>query len=349
MKKFNVAILGATGAVGQRFIQLLEGHPWFTIGALCASDRSEGKTYAEAATWRLPTALPETIKAMRVHACTPDGLNVDFAFSALPSDSAKTVEPAFAEAGIPVVSNASAWRMGEDIPLLIPEVNPEHTAMIEVQRKNRGWKGYIVTNPNCATIGLVPPLKALHDAFGVEKIMVTTMQATSGAGYPGPPIEVIGDNVVPFINGEEDKIETEPQKLLGKWDGEKLNFAEMVISSQATRVHVSDGHLESVSFSLREKPSVDEVIAAMASFTGIPQEAGLPFAPKNPVIVSREADRPQPKLDRDAENGMAVTVGRVRECPLLGYKMMVLSHNTVRGAAGAAILNAELLAHQGYL
>jgi len=349
MKQFKVAILGATGAVGQRFIQLLEGHPWFTIGALCASDRSKGKTYGEAAEWRLPTPLPQVIKDMTVQTCQPEGLEVDFAFSALPGSSAIDVEPAFAAAGIPVVSNASSWRMGEDIPLLIPEVNPDHTQMIEVQKKNRGWKGFIVTNPNCATIGLVPPLKALHDAYGVEKIMVSTMQATSGAGYPGPPIEVIGDNVVPFINGEEDKIETEPQKLLGVWDGEKLKFADMVISAQASRVHVSDGHLEAVSFSLREKPGIEEVIATMESFVGEPQKAGLPFAPAKPVIVTREADRPQPKLDRDAGKGMAITVGRVRECPLFGYKMMVLSHNTVRGAAGAAILNAELLAHQGHL
>lgn len=349
MKKFNVAILGATGAVGQRFIQLLEGHPWFEIGALCASDRSSGKTYGEAATWRLPTPLPETMRTMTVKPCAPDGLEVDFAFSALPSGSAREVEPAFAAAGIPVVSNASAWRMGEDIPLLIPEVNPEHTGMIDVQKKNRGWDGYIVTNPNCATIGLVPPLKALHDKYGVTKVLAATMQATSGAGYPGPPIEVIGDNVVPFINGEEDKIETEPQKLLGVWDGEKLDFADMVISAQASRVHVSDGHLEAVSFSLNGNPSVEEVIQTMEEFVGEPQKAGLPFAPEKPVIVMREADRPQPKLDRDAGKGMAVTVGRVRECPLLGYKMMVLSHNTVRGAAGAAILNAELLAHQGHL
>ena len=349
MKKLRVGILGATGAVGQRFIQLLEDHPQFTITALCASDNSAGRTYADAATWRLPTTMPAAVRAMTVLPCHPDAVsNVDFVFSALPASSAKDVEPAFAAAGYPVISNASYYRMVEDVPLLIPEVNPEHTALIDVQRKKRGWKGYIVTNPNCATIGLVPPLKALAH-FGLDKIMVTTMQATSGAGYPGPPIEVIGDNVLPFIGGEDEKIESEPRKLLGTFSGEAINEAEIVISAQANRVHVSDGHLESVSFSLKDKPSLEAITEALNAFRGVPQEAGLPFAPDQAIIVFDEGDRPQPKLDRDAGKGMAISVGRIRNCPVLGYRMVVLSHNTVRGAAGAAILNAELLAHQGYL
>ena len=349
MNTFKVGILGATGAVGQRFIQLLEDHPQFTISALCASDNSAGRTYADAATWRLPTTMPAAVRAMIVLPCKPEAVSdVDFVFSALPASSAKEVEPAFAAAGYPVISNASYFRMVEDVPLLIPEVNPEHTALIDVQRKNRGWKGYIVTNPNCATIGLVPPLKALAH-FGLEKILVTTMQATSGAGYPGPSIEVIGDNVLPYIGGEDEKIESEPRKLLGTFNGEGISEADLVVSAQANRVHVTDGHLESVSFSLKEKPSLELLKATLENFKGVPQEAELPFAPDQAIVVFEENDRPQPKLDRDTGKGMTVSVGRIRECPVLGYRMMVLSHNTVRGAAGAAILNAELLAHQGYL
>ncbi|MCK4577385.1 MAG: aspartate-semialdehyde dehydrogenase [Candidatus Marinimicrobia bacterium] len=347
-KKLKVGILGATGAVGQRFVELLEGHPWFEIGALYASGRSAGKTYKEAVDWKVPVTRPTYLDGEVVRDMQPDE-PLDLVFSALPRETAKTVEVDFARAGVPVISNASAYRMGQDIPLLIPEVNPEHTGLIDYQRQQRGWDGYIVTNPNCSVIGLVLALKPLDDAFSISQVNVVTMQAKSGAGYPGPPPEVIDDNVLPFIGGEEDKLEEEPAKLLGTLGPRGIKAADLVVSAQCNRVNVLDGHLEAVNLKFRQPASVEEVTEALNSFRSVPQEAGLPFAPDQPVTVREEDDRPQPKLDRDTGKGMTATVGRIRPDSLFDIKFMVLSHNTIRGAAGAAILNAELLKHQGYL
>jgi aspartate-semialdehyde dehydrogenase len=346
--KLNVGILGATGAVGQRFVELLENHPWFELTALYASERSTGKPYAEAVDWRVPVPRPTYVDDLVVQQMVPAG-QVDLVFSALPRETAQAVEPLFAGAGIPVLSNASAYRMAADVPLVIAEVNPNHTALIDIQRKNRDWRGFIVTNPNCSAIGLALPLKPLHDAFGLQQVHVVTMQARSGAGYPGPPPEVIDDNVLPFINGEEDKLETEPQKLLGTIAGDTVRPADFPVSAQCNRVNVLDGHLEAVSLSLKKKPGAREVEQVLQSFRSLPQEAGLPSAPQFPIVVAKEEDRPQPKLDRDAGKGMTITVGRIRPDNVLDLKFVVLSHNTIRGAAGAAILNAELLKHQGYL
>jgi len=346
--RLKVGILGATGAVGQRFVDLLEDHPWFEVAALYGSERSAGKPYREAVDWRVPVPRPTYADHLTVQEMKPDD-EVDLVFSALPREPARTVEPAFARAGIPVVSNASAFRMEPDVPLVIPEVNPQHTALIDIQRENRGWQGFIVTNPNCSVIGLVLPLKPLHDAFGLRHVQVVTLQAKSGAGYPGPPPEVIDDNVLPFIRGEEDKLETEPQKLLGTLDGERIRDANLTISAHCNRVNVLDGHLEVVSLGFENRPTMEDARWALQEFRGSPQEDGLPSAPRRPILVKDEEDRPQPKLDRKAGQGMTVTVGRIRPDPLLDVKFVVLSHNTIRGAAGAAILNAELLKHQGYL
>lgn len=346
--KISVGILGATGAVGQRFVELLEHHPWFELTALYASERSAGKPYREAVNWQVPVSRPEYVDDLIVREMVPDGV-VDLVFSALPRSTAQSVEAAFAGEGVRVISNASAYRMAPDVPLVIPEVNAEHTALIEVQRKARGWQGFIVTNPNCAVIGLVVPLKPLHVAFGLRQVQVVTMQARSGAGYPGPPPEVIEDNVLPFIGGEEEKVESEPQKLLGVWDGYGIREAEFVVSAQCNRVNVLDGHLEAVSLGFERQPDVEEVLRLLEEFHGVPQEVDLPSAPERPILVLDEEDRPQPKLDRDAGRGMTVTVGRIRPDNVLDIKLVVLSHNTLRGAAGAAILNAELLKHQGYL
>ncbi len=346
--KINVGILGATGAVGQRFIELLEHHPWFELTALYASERSAGKPYREAVNWQVPVPRPEYVDDLIVREMVPDGA-VDLVFSALPRSTAQSIEPAFAGESVRVISNASAHRMAPDVPLLIPEVNPEHSALIEVQQKARGWQGFIVTNPNCAVIGLVLPLKPLHDTFGLRQVQVVTMQARSGAGYPGPPPEVIEDNVLPFIGGEEEKVESEPQKLLGMLNGDGIRAADFIVSAQCNRVNVLDGHLEAVSLGFERRPSVEEVVSRLREFRGIPQEVDLPSAPAQPILVLADEDRPQPKLDRDAGRGMTITVGRIRPDNVLDIKIVVLSHNTLRGAAGAAILNAELLKHQGYL
>lgn len=346
--KLKVGILGATGAVGQRFVELLENHPWFEVAVLYASERSAGKPYAKAVDWRVPVPRPTYVDDLLVHQMIPDD-QVDLVFSALHRRTAQDVEPLFAGAGIPVLSNASAYRMAPDVPLVIAEVNPDHTALIDIQRQNRDWQGFIVTNPNCSAIGLALPLKPLHDAFGLQQVHVVTMQARSGAGYPGPPPEVMDDNILPYINGEEDKLETEPQKLLGTLTGGTVRPADFPVSTQCNRVNVLDGHLEAVSLSMEKKPDAEAVVQVLQSFRSLPQEAGLPSAPKYPIVVAKEEDRPQPKLDRDAGKGMAVTVGRIRSDSIFDIKFMVLSHNTIRGAAGAAILNAELLKHQGYL
>jgi aspartate-semialdehyde dehydrogenase len=353
--KIKVGILGATGAVGQRFIALLVDHPWFEVAALTASDRSAGKVYGEAAKWLIRGGMPAGIGSLRLVPTAPAEIDpeVRLLFSALPGSPAGQVESELADAGFAVCSNASAHRMDEDVPLLIPDVNPEHTALIAGQKRKRlasGQKaGYIVTNPNCTSTHLVCALKPLYDAFGLQAVSVVTMQALSGAGYPGVASMDILDNVVPYIGGEEEKIEIEPRKLLGKVSGEGIHYADFRVSAQANRVAVRNGHLEAVSVKLRQQASLDEVAEAFRSYRGEPQRMRLPSAPEPAIIVHSEPDRPQPRLDRLAGKGMATSVGRLRPDPLFDYKFIVLGHNTIRGAAGGALLNAELLYAQGLL
>jgi aspartate-semialdehyde dehydrogenase len=348
MTKIRVGILGATGMVGQRFIQLLQNHPQFEITALAASDRSQGKSFAEACTWRLAGETPDFVKSMVVQAPSPP-LDCQLVFSSLPGDIARESEGAFAAAGYPVISNSSAFRMDADVPLLIPEVNPEHLGLIEVQKKQSGKSGFIVTNPNCSTIMLALALAPLHRSFGVVSMIATTMQALSGAGYPGVASLAISDNVLPYIQNEEEKIEEETLKILGELNGENVSAAGMAVSAQCNRVNVSDGHMAAVRVKFQRNPSKAEVAEVLASFTARPQELQLYSAPTQPIIVRDEVDRPQPRLDRDAGNGMSVTVGRLQEDAVLDYRFVTLSHNTIRGAAGAAILNAELLIADGLL
>jgi len=345
--RIPVAVLGATGSVGQRFIQLLACHPWFEVAELVASDRSTGKRYAEATEWRLDADMPESARELVVKDYG-DALTSPVAFSALPGEVAGEIEQRLAKAGHAVLSNSSTHRMEPDVPLVIAEVNPEHLQAIETQKANRGWSGYIVTNGNCSAIHLTLTLKPLQDAFGLDAVLVTTMQAVSGAGYPGVPSLDMIDNVVPFISTEEEKMAEEARKFLGSWGG-SFEQADFVFSASCNRVAVRDGHTEAVSVRFRQPASVAEVAEALASFRGKPQELRLPSAPERPVIVRAERNRPQPILDRDAGKGMASTVGRIRECPVLGMKYTLLGHNTVRGAAGASILNAELLKAEGLL
>ncbi len=349
MEKIKVGILGATGMVGQRFIQLLDDHPWFEISELAASGRSADKTYEEAVSgrWKLETPIPAKAASTLVKECKP-GLNCKMVFSALDAGIAGSIEEEFAKAGYAVSSNSRNHRMDEDVPLLIPEVNANHTAIIEQQKKKYNGKGYIVTNPNCSTIGLVLALAPLHKKYGIKKIIVTTMQALSGAGYPGVPSLDIIDNVIPFIGSEEDKMESESLKLLGRLEGGKFVFANIKISASCNRVNVKDGHLESVSLELEKKPSKDELILTLKEFNPL-KELNLPFSPPQPIIVKEEENRPQPLYDRGLGQGMACAVGRIRECPVLDYKFTILSHNTIRGAAGAAILNTEYLRVKGLL
>jgi aspartate-semialdehyde dehydrogenase len=345
----NVAILGATGAVGQRFIQLLQGHPWFKIEVLAASERSAGKKYKDACNWLLESNMPRAIAEMDVVDCNVESVekagNVDFVFSALPGGLAGPVESEFA-ALYPVFSKASAHRMDADVPLIIPEVNPDHAALIPIQRKLRGWKGFISTDPNCSTIQLAITLKPLMK-FGLSQVMVSTMQALSGAGYPGVPSLDIIDNVVPFISGEEDKMESEPQKILGAFDGNRICPADFVLSSSCHRVNVMDGHLEAVFVKLDSEPTVEEIEAAFSQFKGEPQNLKLPSAPEHPIVVREEPNRPQPRYDRDEGKGMSVVVGRIRKDPIMTIKYLCLGHNTIRGAAGAGILSAELMVKKG--
>jgi aspartate-semialdehyde dehydrogenase len=342
-RKFRVGILGATGVVGQRFIQLLESHPQFEVAALAASDRSQGKTYVEACIWRLPGEMPQRVKQIIVQPPAPP-LDCDFVFSSLPGEVAKNAEEDFARAGYPVISNSSPHRMGVDVPLLIPEVNPEHVALIDVQRANHGYeRGFIVTNPNCSAIVIVMALAPLHAEFGVKSCVVNTMQALSGAGYPGVASLDAADNVIPFIGGEEEKIEAETLKLLGGVGDGAIDDAEMLVSAQCNRVNVTDGHMAAIRVKLSRPASLEQVREALTSFTSAPQELKLHSAPARPIVVRDEVDRPQPRLDRDAGSGMAVTVGRIGPDRVLDYRLVALGHNTIRGAAGAAILNAELL------
>jgi aspartate-semialdehyde dehydrogenase len=350
--KLKVGILGATGAVGQRFAQLLADHPWFEIGALTASDRSAGKRYADACKWLLRGGMPPALADMVLTPTEAGAISSDvrLLFSALPSGNAGAVEEELAAAGFAVCSNAASHRMDPDVPLLIPDVNADHTALIPVQQARRGWKrGFIVTNPNCTTTHLVCALKPLHDAFGLAAVNVVSMQAISGAGYPGVSAMDILDNVIPSIGGEEEKVEIEPRKLLGSLAGDTIALADFLVSAQCNRVAVRNGHTEAVSVKLKRPAGQAEVVAALTSYRGEPQRLGLPSAPDPAIILHTEVDRPQPRLDRLAGNGMATCVGRLRPDPLFDYKFIVLGHNTIRGAAGGAILNAELLYAQGYL
>jgi aspartate-semialdehyde dehydrogenase len=345
--RIPVAVLGATGSVGQRFIQLLERHPWFEVAELVASERSTGKRYGEATEWRLDASMPTSASEL-VLMDYEDELTSPVAFSALPGEVAGEIEQRLAKAGHAVLSNSSTHRMELDVPLMIAEVNPDHVAAIETQKANRGWSGYIVTNGNCSAIHLVLTLKPLQDAFGLDAVMVTTMQAVSGAGYPGvPSLDMIG-NVVPFISTEEEKMAEEARKFLGTWDG-RFQQANFAVSASCNRVPVREGHTEAVSVRLARSASVDDVREVFESFRGKPQELQLPSAPSRPIVVRSEQNRPQPSLDRDCERGMASVVGRLRECPILGIKYTLLGHNTIRGAAGASILNAELLNVEGLL
>jgi aspartate-semialdehyde dehydrogenase len=345
--KQKIGILGATGMVGQRFIQLLENHPWFQVAWLAASDRSSGKTYGEAARWRLDTPLPERVARMTVSPADPEGAP-KIIFAALDAAIARDMEPRFAAAGCAVISNSSAFRMAPNVPLVIPEINADHLHLIEEQPSRRESGGYMVTNPNCSTIGLVMALKPIEERFGIEQIFVTTMQAVSGAGYPGVASMDILGNVVPYIGSEEEKMEAETLKLLGRLEGHSVTPLHAMVSAQCNRVAVEDGHTESVSIKLARPATRQQLLAAWAEFRPLAGQ-GLPTAPEQPVEWAPQDDRPQPRLDRNRGNGMAVTVGRLRPCGVLDWKFTVLSHNTIRGAAGAAILNAELLASLGKL
>jgi len=352
MERRKVGILGATGMVGQRFIQLLNNHPWFEIAWLAASDRSAGKLYGEACRWKLDTPLPARIAAMTVMPNlpegTPEGELPKIIFAALDAEHARELEPKFAAAGCAVVSNSSAFRMTADVPLVVPEVNADHLELVEKQSWRRESGGYIVTNPNCCAIGLVLALKPLEERFGIESLFVSTMQAVSGAGYPGvASLDILG-NVVPYIKNEEEKLQEEVNKLLGRFAGNHIEMLDAKVSAHCNRVAVEDGHTECVSIKFKQKASREDVLAAWSEFAPLAGQR-LPSAPEQPVEFDGSVDRPQPRLDRMRGHGMASTVGRLRECTLLDWKFVVLSHNTIRGAAGAAVLNAEVLARLGKL
>ncbi|MDI6702223.1 aspartate-semialdehyde dehydrogenase [Methanothermobacter wolfeii] len=341
----NVGVLGATGMVGQRFIEMLENHPEFELTTLAASSRSAGKPYSEAANWYLDSEMPESVRDIEVVETDPSSVgDVEILFSALPADIARKVEPRFAEKYI-VASNASAMRMEPDVPLVIPEVNPEFLDLIELQQKNRGWDGFIVTNPNCSTIALTLTLKPIYDNYSIRRVYVSTMQAVSGAGYSGVPSMAILDNLVPFIGGEEEKMETETLHLLGELDEGVVRPAGFGVSASCHRVPVVDGHTEAVFIELEDEFELKDVREAMETFQGLPQKLGLYSAPEKPVVVMDEENRPQPRMDRDRDGGMAVTVGRLREDAAFenSLRYVLVGHNTIRGAAGASILNAELI------
>jgi aspartate-semialdehyde dehydrogenase len=348
MSRIRVAVLGATGMVGQRFIQLLAEHPWFELAALTGSERTAGQTYGEVQRWVLDAPMPAAIRDMPV---LPSDTTLDtpLVFSALPSSVAAAVEERLAAAGHVVCSNASNHRMKPDVPLLIPEVNPDHLELIAVQRRQRGWSGAIVTNPNCTATPATMALRPLLDAFGLRRVLLMSMQALSGAGHPGIASYDALDNVIPFVSGEEPKVESETQKMLGALRGDQVIAADVAISAHCNRVPVLEGHLECLSVEFGRPTTVDEIVAVLREFRGLPQQLGLPTAPPQPVIVRDEPDRPQTRRDRDAGGGMAAVVGRVRPCPLFDYKFVTLAHNTLRGAAGGSVLNAELMLHQGII
>ena len=346
--RWPVAVLGATGAVGQAFIRQLDGHPWFDLVEVAASERSVGKAYREAARW-LEGTLPSRVAGLTVRACSPDEVSAPIVFSALDSGVAGTVEPAFAAAGRLVLSNAKNFRMAADVPLVIPEVNGSHLALLAHQRAVRGWSGGIVTNANCATTVMAAALAPLHEAFEVKTVFATTLQAVSGAGYPGvASLDILG-NVIPFINDEEPKIETELQKLLGRLDGTRIVEASIAVSSHANRVPVEHGHTVCLSVGFARRPTPSEAVDVLRSWRGVAAVQGLPSAPEPALIIRDEADRPQPRRDAFAGGGMATTIGRVREDPILDLRLVAMSHNVVRGAAGGSVLNAELLARMGQL
>jgi aspartate-semialdehyde dehydrogenase len=334
--------------VGQRFIQLLENHPQFEVTAVAASDRSQGKTYRDACTWRLVGEMPNGVRSLQVQPPAPP-LDCDLVFSSLPGEIARETESSFAAAGYPVISNSSAFRMDEDVPLLIPEVNHQHLDLLAQQRQRYTSGGFIVTDPNCSAIAIALALAPLHAAFGITAVAATTLQAISGAGYPGVASLDILDDVVPYIGGEEEKIEAETKKILGRFVNDRIEPAPMAVSAQVHRVNVADGHMAAVRVNFTRKPELREVREVLSSFSSLPQEMRLHSAPANPIVVRDEPDRPQPKLDRDAGNGMTNTVGRLMPDTVFDYRFVVLSHNTIRGAAGAAILNAEMLIALGHL
>lgn len=354
MDKLKVALLGATGLVGQRFVKLLADHPFFEIVALTASSESVGKKYCEATKWILGPNYPEVVKDLEVLETSPEALkktgqSVDLVFSALPANVAREVEPKFAQEGFNVISNASAMRMFDDIPLVVPEINPDHLHLIYPQRRKRGWKGFIVTNPNCSTIILTLTLKPIMDCAGIDTVHVTTLQAVSGAGFSGVTSMAIIDNVIPFIAGEEEKIQTESLKILGRLSEDSIKYADITISASCNRVCVLDGHLENVFVKLKRPVDLEEIKAALRSFKGLPQELGLPLAPETPVLVREENDRPQPRLDREEGKGMSVVIGRLRSGKDGWLKYVVLGNNVIRGAAGNSILIGELMVKKGFV
>jgi len=349
MPQIPVAVLGATGSVGQRFVSLLDNHPWFKVVALAASDRSVGQSYSKACRWILSEPMPGWAQDMMIVPVTPDAISAKIVFSALPANLAKDIEPEFATAGFAVCSNASSYRREPDIPLLLPEINADHIALIHQQRKQRGWSGCILTNPNCTSTGLTVALKALHNSFGLKRVFVVSLQALSGAGYPGIPSLDIIDNVVPYIGGEEEKVEWEPRKMLGKLIESSIELAEIKFSAHTNRVAVANGHTVCSSVELETSVSPETAIRAMTDYQAPAAARQLPSAPKPVILVRTEADRPQPRLDRMTGKGMTTVVGRVRPDPLFHLKFVVLSHNTIRGAAGGSIYNAELLVQEGLL
>ena len=346
-QRIDVGVLGATGMVGQQFISLLASHPWFKPSWLAASERSEGKSYREAASWRLPEDPPAGIGDVKVDGCVP-GRGPQLIFSALDATAAKDIEPEFARAGHIVITNARSFRMEATVPLLIPEINGDHLALTRHQEKAFGWPGVIVTNPNCSTVALAMVLAPLR-RFGLSAVNVTTLQAVSGAGYPGvPSMDIIG-NVVPFISGEEEKMQSETQKILGSLEGDSVRPHPVVVSAHTTRVPVIEGHTLMASIKLDQAPPLDEVRATLSGWRARPQELGLPSAPPSPIVCLEQPDRPQPRRDALRNGGMTVSVGRIRPCPIMGLKLAALGHNTIRGAAGAAVLNAELMVADGWV
>jgi aspartate-semialdehyde dehydrogenase len=347
MQKIEVGILGVTGMVGQHFVKFLQGHPWFELTWGGASDRSAGKKYRDATNWRLDGAMPASVADLTVQDSKP-GNAPRLLFSAMDASVATEIERAFAQAGHIVVSNSKNHRMEADVPLLVPEVNPDHLGLVPVQQRNRGWKGQIVTNPNCSTVVLTMALGPLKQ-FGITRVIATTMQAISGAGYPGVPSMDINANVIPFIGGEEEKMQQETQKILGEFKGDHIQPLAAKVSAHCNRVPVVDGHTVTISLELSAKPSETDIRHAFDSFSSVPQQRNLPSAPARPVIYMEQVNRPQPRMDVERERGMAAFVGRLRPCPVLDWKFIALGHNTVRGAAGAAVLNAELMHSEGML
>ena len=349
MPQIPVAVLGATGSVGQRFVSLLDNHPWFNVVALAASDRSIGQSYSKACRWILSDPMPAWAQDMVITPVAPDAIHARIVFSALPANLAKDIEPEFAAAGFAVCSNASSYRREPDVPLLLPEVNADHINLISRQRQQRGWSGCILTNPNCTSTGLTVALKALQDSFGLKRVFAVSLQALSGAGYPGIPSLDIIDNVVPYIGGEEEKVEWEPRKMLGKLVDKNVELADIKFSAHTNRVAVADGHTVCASVELDSSISPESAMRAMTEYQAPASARQLPSTPQPVILVRVEDDRPQVRLDRMTGKGMTTVVGRVRPDPLFHLKFVVLSHNTIRGAAGGSIYNAELLVQEGLL